>query len=163
MASAQLTPRIIAIVFRNPVVNFCLTLFVFTFTFSSAVLIRIDTSVPQLTSRLAACAPDGWLYGQHGIQGGSHQLVHLLRLRAFDEIRGVSVPAEERLQFLVRDARQDGRVGEDEVQANRLQVGACLPIAQLCEVGWTIDKTIQVDDGPVLDIVTDIAAACHAD
>ena len=54
LASAQLTPRIIAIVFRDPGTKFALTLFVFTFTFSLAVLVRINTSVPLLTARLAA-------------------------------------------------------------------------------------------------------------
>lgn len=54
LASSQLTPRIIAIVFKNPVVNFCLTLFVFTFVFSLAVLVRIDDSVPLFTARLAS-------------------------------------------------------------------------------------------------------------
>lgn len=54
LASAQLTPRIIAIVFRDPRTKFALALFVFTFTFSLAVLVRIDTTVPPLTSRLAA-------------------------------------------------------------------------------------------------------------
>ena len=54
LASAQLTPRIIAIVFRDPGTKFALTVFVFTFTFSLAVLVRINTSVPLLTTRLAA-------------------------------------------------------------------------------------------------------------
>lgn len=54
LASAQLSPRIIAIVFKDPLTRFSLTLFVFTFTFSLAVLVRIDTAVPQLTARLAA-------------------------------------------------------------------------------------------------------------
>jgi uncharacterized membrane protein len=54
LASAQLTPRIIAIVFRDPGTKFALTVFVFTFTFSLAVLVRINTSVPMLTTRLAA-------------------------------------------------------------------------------------------------------------
>ena len=46
LASAQLTPRIIAIVFRDPGTKFSLTVFVFTFTFSLAVLVRINTSCP---------------------------------------------------------------------------------------------------------------------
>ena len=50
LASAQLTPRIIAIVFKNPVTKFSLTVFVFTFTFTLAVLVRIGTSVPLLTA-----------------------------------------------------------------------------------------------------------------
>jgi uncharacterized membrane protein len=54
LASAQLTPRIIAIVFRDPGTKFALTVFVFTFTFSLAVLVRINSSVPILTTRLAA-------------------------------------------------------------------------------------------------------------
>ena len=53
LASAQLTPRIIAIVFRDPVTKSALTVFVFTFTFSLAVLVRINTVVPILTARLA--------------------------------------------------------------------------------------------------------------
>jgi len=54
LASAQLTPVIIAIVFRDPVTKFSLIVFVFTFTFSLAVLVRIDTVVPMITARLAA-------------------------------------------------------------------------------------------------------------
>jgi uncharacterized membrane protein len=54
LASSQLTPRIIAIVFRDPVTKFSLTLFVFIFTFSLAALIRVNAFVPLLTIRLAA-------------------------------------------------------------------------------------------------------------
>jgi uncharacterized membrane protein len=54
LAGAQLTPRIIAIVSRDPGTKFSLTVFVFTFTFSLAVLVRINTSVPLFTTRLAA-------------------------------------------------------------------------------------------------------------
>jgi uncharacterized membrane protein len=54
LASAQLTPRIIAIVFRDPGTKFAMTVFVFTFTFSLAVLVRINEAVPWLTVRLAA-------------------------------------------------------------------------------------------------------------
>jgi uncharacterized membrane protein len=54
LASAQLTPRIIALVFRDPVTKFSLTVFVFTFTFSLAVLVRINAEVPVLTARLSA-------------------------------------------------------------------------------------------------------------
>jgi uncharacterized membrane protein len=53
LASAQLTPRIIAFVFRDPVTKLSLTFFVYTFTFSQAALIRIEGTVPFLTSRLA--------------------------------------------------------------------------------------------------------------
>src|SRR5262249_7147719 len=54
LASSQLTPRIIAIVFRDPITKFSLTAFVFTFTFTLAVLVRITTSVPALSAYAAA-------------------------------------------------------------------------------------------------------------
>ncbi len=50
LASAQLSPRIIATAFRDRVTKFALTLIVFTFTFSLAVLSRIDSSVPQISA-----------------------------------------------------------------------------------------------------------------
>jgi uncharacterized membrane protein len=54
LASAQLTPRVIGIFFKGPVTRYSLTAFVFVFTFSLATLIRITTSVPLLTSHVAA-------------------------------------------------------------------------------------------------------------
>ncbi len=54
LASAQLTPRIIALVLGEPITKVALTVFVFTFTFTLAVLIRIKTSVPPLSAHLAA-------------------------------------------------------------------------------------------------------------
>jgi uncharacterized membrane protein len=54
LASAQLTPRIIALFFKSPGIKWVLTVFVFIFTFSLAVLARIGDSVPVLTTRLAA-------------------------------------------------------------------------------------------------------------
>jgi len=54
LASAQLTPRIIAVFFKSPGIQWILTIFVFIFTFSLAVLARIGDSVPALTTRLAA-------------------------------------------------------------------------------------------------------------
>jgi uncharacterized membrane protein len=54
LASSQLTPRIIAIVFRDPVTRFSLAVFVFAFTFSLAALVRITTSVPPVTATLGA-------------------------------------------------------------------------------------------------------------
>jgi uncharacterized membrane protein len=56
LASAQLTPRIIALVFRNTVTRLCLSLFVFTFTFSASALIRVSDTVPPLTTYAAAYA-----------------------------------------------------------------------------------------------------------
>jgi uncharacterized membrane protein len=54
LASAQLTPRIIAIVFKDPVTKFSLTAFVFTFTFTLAALVRIKDVVPLVTTDVAA-------------------------------------------------------------------------------------------------------------
>ena len=54
LASAALTPRIIAIVFRDPVTKLSLTLFVFFFTFSLSTLLRITSAVPLLTTHTAA-------------------------------------------------------------------------------------------------------------
>jgi uncharacterized membrane protein len=54
LASSQLTPRIIAIVFRDPITRISLVVFVFAFTFALAVLVRVKASVPPLTAHLAA-------------------------------------------------------------------------------------------------------------
>jgi uncharacterized membrane protein len=54
LASAQLTPRIIGIVFRDPVAKLSLTILSFTFTFTLAALLRIGSVVPLLTSQIAA-------------------------------------------------------------------------------------------------------------
>ena len=54
LASASLTPRIIVFVFRDRITKHALTLFVFIFTFSLAVLIRIEATVPKLSCQVAA-------------------------------------------------------------------------------------------------------------
>ncbi len=54
IAGAQLTPRIISVVFRDAVTRFALTLFAFTFTFTLAVLLRIHTTVPTFTAYSSA-------------------------------------------------------------------------------------------------------------
>src|SRR5438105_6831753 len=54
LASSQLTPRIIGIVFRDPVTKISLTIFTFTFTFTLAAMVRINTKVPWLTAEIAA-------------------------------------------------------------------------------------------------------------
>lgn len=54
LASAQLTPRIIAMVYRNPYQKSAFALFVFTFTFSAALLLRIDKTAPRIASYVAA-------------------------------------------------------------------------------------------------------------
>jgi len=53
LASAQLSPRIIGLVFRDPVSKISLTLFVFMFTLTLAALVRITNSVPPLSAQLA--------------------------------------------------------------------------------------------------------------
>ena len=54
LASAQLTPRIISLIYRNPFRKVALSVFAFTFTFSVGVLVRLEDSVPLLTGYLAA-------------------------------------------------------------------------------------------------------------
>jgi len=53
LASAQLTPRIIVFFYRNPVLKFSLTVFVFTFSFTLAVLFRLADQVPQMSLFIA--------------------------------------------------------------------------------------------------------------
>jgi uncharacterized membrane protein len=53
LASAQLTPRIIAFIYRDPVIKFSLTIFVFTFTFTLAVLSRIEDQAPWISLYMA--------------------------------------------------------------------------------------------------------------
>jgi uncharacterized membrane protein len=53
LASAALTPRIIALVFRDPVTRLSLAFFVFSFIFTLASLVRIETPAPLLTTHLA--------------------------------------------------------------------------------------------------------------
>jgi uncharacterized membrane protein len=54
LASSQLTPRVIATVFRDPVTRFALTVFIFAFTFTLAALVQIKHFVPLVTSEVAA-------------------------------------------------------------------------------------------------------------
>ena len=54
LASAQLTPRIISLVYRSRIRKLCLSAFVFFFTFSVGALVRIESSVPLLTSYVAS-------------------------------------------------------------------------------------------------------------
>jgi uncharacterized membrane protein len=55
LAAAQLTPRLITMVYRDRYRKFALTLFVFTFAFSVAVLVRIEDRMPLLSGYIA-----GW-------------------------------------------------------------------------------------------------------
>jgi len=54
LASAQLTPRIVTLVYRSRIRKFCISAFVFTFTFSVGALVRIENNAPLLTSYAAA-------------------------------------------------------------------------------------------------------------
>lgn len=54
LASAQLTPRVIGTMFRDPVTKITLAVFVFTFTFVLAALIRVGNTVPLLITEVAA-------------------------------------------------------------------------------------------------------------
>src|SRR5579864_914900 len=54
LASAQLTPRIIAVLFRDTITKVTLAMFVFSFAFAISALIRIGSYVPLLTAEIAA-------------------------------------------------------------------------------------------------------------
>src|SRR5262245_51472479 len=54
LASAQLTPRMIGLLFQDTVTKITLSMFVFCFAFCLAALVRVNETVPVLTSRLAA-------------------------------------------------------------------------------------------------------------
>jgi uncharacterized membrane protein len=54
LASAQLTPRLIALFYQKPYQKVAFAVFVFTFTFSLMVLARIDESAPRIASYAAA-------------------------------------------------------------------------------------------------------------
>jgi uncharacterized membrane protein len=54
LASAQLTPRVIGLVFRDRLMKGAMTLFVFSFTFTLATLLRVDKEAHALTSTVAA-------------------------------------------------------------------------------------------------------------
>src|SRR4029453_5688635 len=45
-------------------------------------------------------------------EGGSHQLVHLLRITSLDKVRRVAIAAEKLIQLLMTDAGQHTRVGD---------------------------------------------------
>ena len=63
--------------------------------------------------------------GHDNIERGSHELVHLNRVVALDEMRRVTVASEERFQFVLRNARQHGGAGDlVAVQVQNGQHGA---------------------------------------
>lgn len=61
LASAQLSPRIIAVLFRDSVTKLTLALFVFTFTFAIAAMLRVGSTVPLMTAGSAAWSSAGCL------------------------------------------------------------------------------------------------------
>jgi uncharacterized membrane protein len=54
LASAQLTPRVISTMFRDRVIKWTLAVFVFSFTFALAAMVRIGATVPLLVTQVAA-------------------------------------------------------------------------------------------------------------
>jgi len=54
LASAQLSPRVIATMFRDSVTKLTLVVLVFTFTFGLSAMIRIGTTVPFLVTYISA-------------------------------------------------------------------------------------------------------------
>lgn len=56
LASAQLSPRIIAMIYRKPHGKLAFAAFVYTFTFALATLVRVEQTVPAMTSHFAGYA-----------------------------------------------------------------------------------------------------------
>ena len=54
LASAQLTPRVVAVIYRDPFRKLALSTFAFTFTFSVGALARMEERVSLLTTYVAA-------------------------------------------------------------------------------------------------------------
>jgi uncharacterized membrane protein len=54
LASAQLTPRLIGVLFRERVTKLTLSAFVFTFAFTLSALMRVGDTVPLATAQIAA-------------------------------------------------------------------------------------------------------------
>jgi uncharacterized membrane protein len=54
LAGAQLTPRVIVLLYRSRIRKLAVAIFAFTFTFSLSLLTRLETSVPLLTTYFAA-------------------------------------------------------------------------------------------------------------
>lgn len=54
LASAQMTPRVIGLLFRDGLMKAAMTLFVFAFTFTLATLLRVDEKAHALTTSIAA-------------------------------------------------------------------------------------------------------------
>jgi uncharacterized membrane protein len=107
LASAQLTPRVIGVLFRDPVTKLTLSMFVFTFTFAMSALIRIGASVPPLATLIAAYSsavclglflylidrvgrnlrPSGAL---HSVARQAHQIIENVYPRRLKESRATS-------------------------------------------------------------------------
>ena len=54
LGSAQLTPRLIVLIYRSRVRKLCVSMFIFMFTYSVAVLVRLENGAPYLTCLVAA-------------------------------------------------------------------------------------------------------------
>jgi uncharacterized membrane protein len=59
LASAQLTPRLVGILFADAVTKVTLSLFVFTFSFALSVLLHVGNSAPPLSARVAGWSAAG--------------------------------------------------------------------------------------------------------
>jgi uncharacterized membrane protein len=108
LASAQLTPRIIGVLLRDPLTKLTLSLFVFTFVFTTSTLLRIGSTVPLLTAEIAAYSSAGclglFLYlidrvgkmlrpsgALQSVASQAHQVIKDVYPRRLDEDQGKSV------------------------------------------------------------------------
>ncbi len=99
-----------------------------------------DDHGPARTRGIAGCAGvllEGTNLEDTLLQGGSHFLMHRRRVVAFDEVRFVAVPDQQRFQFFVRNARENRGIRDlvavevqhrkDSSIANRIQEFVRMP------------------------------------
>src|SRR5262245_50657577 len=63
-------------------------------------------------SRCARCVLDFLDLCDHCIECRRHRLMHLVGIRAFDEIRRIAIADEQRFELFVTDARKNRRVSD---------------------------------------------------
>lgn len=117
LASSTLTPRIIGLVYRDPITKHSLTFFVVTFTFTLSALVRIGSTVPTVSAYLAAYAclaslgvfvylidhvgkalrPSGALWAAASL--GRDVIEHVYPRRVKDRHGGLASEVDERLSM----------------------------------------------------------------
>src|SRR5437773_7509990 len=72
-----------------------------------------DHGPPRTPANTLGACIDLYLpnFGDHGVERSGHREMHRTRLVAFNEMRGIAIANEQRLELLPRDASKHGRTG----------------------------------------------------